>query len=119
MSHHLHNAALPDGGFAGEELLGEHLLPVMQTLTAAALAELPPPLAGQVRAARELLPYPDSPAAKCFHAADVLDRVLEMAHFDRVARFRVGTALDDLELVHPGPLRAFQMDVLTAAGVPA
>ena len=25
MAHHLHNAALPDSGFAGEMLLGEHL----------------------------------------------------------------------------------------------
>ena len=37
----------------------------------------------------------------------MLDRVLEMVHYDRVARFRVGQALGDLELVHAGPLRVF------------
>lgn len=119
LSHHLHNAVLPDAGFAGEELLGEHLAPIMHKLTAAALAELPTAVADEVRAARELLPAPDSPAAKCFHAADVLDRVLEMVHYDRVAQFRVAYALADLELVHPGPLQVFQNEVLLAAGVPS
>ena len=119
LSHHLHNAALPDAGFAGEALLGQHLEPVMARFTEVALHQLPADLARAVREARELLPYPDSAAAKAFHAADVLDRVLEMVHYDRVAQFRTQQALGDLELVHAGPLRAFQNEVLTAAGVPA
>ncbi len=118
LSHHLHNAYLPDAGFAGEELLGAHLAPIMERFTEQALSQLPPPLRAAVIDARELLPAPDSPAAKAFHAADVLDRVLEMVHYDRVSRFRVEQALGDLELVHPGPLRVFQNEVLTAAGVP-
>ena len=119
LSHHLHNAALPDAGFAGEALLGEFLTPVMAKFTDVALQQLPAGLAGRVRDAHGLLPYPDSPAARAFHAADVLDRVLEMVHYDRVAQFRTQQALGDLELVHAGPLRAFQNEVLTAAGVPA
>ena len=118
LSHHLHNAYLPDAGFAGEELLGTHLGPIMERFTAQAIKHLPDFLQDTVIEARTLLPAPDSPAAKAFHAADVLDRVLEMVHYDRVARFRVGQALDDLELVHAGPLRVFQNDVLLAAGVP-
>ncbi len=117
LAHHLHNIWLPDGGFAGEELLGDHLKPVMDRFTERALAELPPPLADQVRAAFALLPAPDSPAAMAFHAADVLDRVLWMTQYERAATFRLGAAMDDLELVHPGPTQAFLNDVLAAAGV--
>lgn len=118
LAHHLHNAALPDAGFAGEALLGAFLGPVMAKFTDVALDQLPAGVAEAVRESRTLLAYPDSPAAKAFHAADVLDRVLEMVHFDRVAQFRTQQALGDLELVHAGPLRAFQSEVLTAAGVP-
>ncbi len=117
LAHHLHNIWLPDGGFAGEELLGEHLRPVMDRLTARALALVPPPLADAVRAAFALLPSPDTPEAKAFHAADVLDRVLWMTGYERAAAFRLGQAMDDLELVHPGPTQAFLNDVLAAAGV--
>ena len=119
LSHHLPNAALPDAGIAGEELLGDYLAPVMARFTDVALNQLPPELATQVRAARDLIPYPDSPAAKCFHAADILDRVLQLAHHDRVAQFRVQQAPSDLELVPAGPSRAFQNEVLIAAGVPS
>ena len=117
LGHHLHNVWLPDGGFAGEELLGEHLQPVMVTLTARALGLLTPTLAAQVRAAFELLPAPDSPAAQAFHAADVLDRVLWMGVYESAATFRLARAMDDLELVHPGPTQAFLNGVLAAAGV--
>jgi len=117
LSHHLHNIWLPDGGFAGEELLGEHLQPVMATLTARALESLTPELATEVRAAFTLLPAPDSPAAQAFHAADVLDRVLWMGVYESAATFRLTQAMDDLELVHPGPTQAFLNDVLAAAGV--
>ena len=117
LGHHLHNAELPDAGFAGEELLGAHLAPLVARLTDEALAALPAPLAASVRASFGLLRAPDSPAAAAFHAADVIDRVLEVVHFDRVARFRKEHALDTLGLVHPGPLQAFQDRVLAAAGL--
>lgn len=117
LAHHLHNAGLPDAGFAGEELLGGHLQTVVEEFTSDALGELPPAVAGRVRAAFALLPAASSPEAKAFHAADVIDRVLEVFHFDRVARFRAADALDTLGLVHPGPLKAFQDRALAAAGL--
>ena len=41
LAHHLHNAVLPDAGFAGEILLGDHLEPVLERLTERELATLP------------------------------------------------------------------------------
>ena len=117
LGHHLHNVWLPDGGFAGEELLGEHLKPVMDRFTARALGRLTPALAAHVRAAFALLPAPDSPAAQAFHAADVLDRVLWMGVYEAAATFRLAYVMDDLELVHPGPTQAFLNEVLVSAGV--
>ncbi len=117
LSHHLHNAALPDAGFVGEELLGEHLGPIMRRLTEDALAQLPGPLAALVRQARTILGHAETPEARSFHAADVLDRVLQMAQYARVAAFELRQALDELDLVHPGPLQAFHLDVLASAGL--
>lgn len=117
LAHHLHNAGLPDSGFAGEELLGPHLDAVMARFTARALATLPSGLAGRVENARRVLDGAGSPEARAFHAADVLDRVLQMVQYHRVAAFELSQALDDLDLVHPGPLLAFQTGVLSAAGL--
>ena len=58
LAHHLHNAALPDAGFAGEELLGDRLQPVMAKFTEVALGELAPDIAARVRRAREVAPLP-------------------------------------------------------------
>jgi fumarate hydratase class II len=58
-----------------------------------------------------------APAAQAFHAADVLDRVLQVHHHARAAAFTVEQALDDLELVHAGPVQGFHTDVLAAAGL--
>ena len=117
LAHHFHNALLPDSGFAGEELLGRHLATTVARFTEAAMAELPKPLAAEVAEARRILPHAETPEARAFHAADVLDRVLQMAHYARVAAFELRQALDDLDLVHPGPLQAFQVDVLSGAGL--
>ncbi len=118
LAHHFHNAYLPDSGFAGEDLLGEHLGPVMARFTAEALGQLPRDLAVVVESARGLLPHAGTPEARAFHAADVLDRVLQMDHYAQVAAFELRLALDDLDLVHPGPLQAFHREVLAAAGLP-
>ena len=117
LAHHLQNAFLPDSGFAGEELLGRHLAPIMARLAARAMAELPAPLAGSVAEALELLPHAETPEARAFHAADVLDRVLQMDQYARVAAFELRQALDELDLVHPGPLQAFQLRVLDDSGL--
>lgn len=117
MAHHLHNAHLPDSGFAGEMLLAEHLEPVMRTLFARELATLPTELAGQIRAALDLIGDANNPVGRAFNAADVIDRVLQMRHYDQVAQFRTAQALDDLDLVHVGPVQAFHYGVLRDAGL--
>ena len=118
LAHHLHNALLPDSGFAGEILLGDELAPLMHRLFDRELATLPPPLAATVRAALATIGDADTPEGRAFNAADVMDRVLQMRQYDRVASFTTAQALDDLELVHAGPLQAFHQAVLAEAGLP-
>lgn len=118
MAHHLHNSALPDSGFAGEILLGDHLGPILQTLFTRELATLPEPLRGTVTAALAHIPDASTAVGRAFHAADVMDRVLQMRHYDQVARFTVDQALDDMDLVHAGPTQAFHQAVLQDAGLP-
>lgn len=118
LSHHFHNAVLPDSGFAGEELLGDELGPIMDRLNAEALALLPPSLAGYVAELLPLLKGAEHPASRAFHAADVIDRVIQVRQYARVAAFTVDQALDDLELVHAGPVQAFHFAVLEEAGLP-
>ena len=118
MAHHLHNAHLPDSGFAGEILLGEHLGPVMQHLFARELATLPKSLAAVTASALENIQDASTPVGRAFHAADVMDRVLQMRHYDQVARFTVDQALDDMDLVHAGPTQSFHYAVLRDAKLP-
>ncbi len=117
LSHHLHNATLPDAGFAGEVLLGEHLDGVVSATTAAALRELDEELRLEILAARALLAAASSPEARAFHTADVLDRVLQQRYHAAAAAFTLDQALEELELVHEGPLQAFGLQVLTDAGL--
>ena len=88
LSHHFHNAVMPDSGFAGEMLLGRHLEPVMARLTEEIIATLPDHLARACREARTILPDAETPEAKAFHSADVIDRVLQMDQYARVAELR-------------------------------
>ena len=115
--HHLHNAFLPDSGFAGEELLGDKLGPIVERFTAEALGQLPGEPAGRVRDALGLVGRAESPEARAFNAADVVDRVLQMQHHARAAAFTLDQALDDLDLVHEGPLKTFHEEVLQEAGL--
>jgi 5'-deoxynucleotidase YfbR-like HD superfamily hydrolase len=117
LSHHLHNAFLPDSGFAGEVLLGEHLGPLADRFTARALDELPAALRAQVGPVLGLNARLDSPEARAVVAADVLDRVLQMRWHAEQAGFTLDRALDDLELVHPGPLQDFGLRVVEQAGL--
>ena len=117
LAHHLHNGHLPDAGFAGEVLLGEHLLPVMAELERRELAALPPPLADRLTAALALRADAVAPGSRAFHAADVLDRVLQVHHHARAAAFTAAQALDDLELVHAGPVQDYHLKVLADAGL--
>lgn len=115
LAHHLHNAVLPDAGFAGEELLGDKLPPVVERLTAEALEELPEGLAGRMREALGLVGQAESPEARSFNAADVVDRVLQMRHHARAAAFTLDQALDEMDLVHDGPLKGFHEEALQRA----
>jgi 5'-deoxynucleotidase YfbR-like HD superfamily hydrolase len=117
LAHHLHNAVLPDAGFAGEVLLGGALPIVVRALEEAELGTLPEHLAHGLRAVLTLRADAVAPAAQAFHAADVLDRVLQVHHHARAAAFTADQALDDLELVHAGPVQGFHTDVLAAAGL--
>lgn len=117
IAHHLHNVVLPDAGFAGEVLLGGHLGAVISTLETRELDRLPAALADRLRALLTLRADAAAPASQAFHAADVLDRVLQVHHHARAAAFTAAQALDDLELVHAGPVQGFHHDVLAAAAL--
>ena len=116
MGHHFFNVVLPDAGDYGDRLLGEYSAPLMERVTEEVLATLPAPVAERVREARRILPHTRTPEARAFHAADALDRVLEMDAHARAAGFTLRQALEDLELIHEGPLQAYENEVLTAAG---
>ncbi|KUG07115.1 HD domain-containing protein [Solirubrum puertoriconensis] len=117
MAHHLHNAVLPDPGYAGDELLGNHLPGLMAQATAQALGQLPATLRPAVEQALARIQALEHASAQAFHAADVLDRVLEMAWHDQSAQFRLHHALDDLNIVHAGFTQQFHRQVLAAAGL--
>lgn len=117
LAHHLHNAVLPDAGFAGEILLGDQLEPVLERLTERELATLPAALAGRVRGLLALRADAATPVGRAFHAADVLDRVLQVHHHARASGFTADRALVDLELVHAGPVTDYHHAVLAAAGL--
>ncbi len=90
---------------------------MMEAFTQRCLDALPRGLREEVIASRQCLPDASTPEGRCFHAADVLDRVLQMEYFDRAARFTTRQALVDLDLVHPGPVQAFHLEVLEGAGL--
>ncbi len=117
LTHHLHNAFLPDSGFTGESLLGEHLPNVIEHFRAKALEQLAPALRTQILDALATTMQAHTAAAKIFHAADVLDRVLQMRWYQQAASFTLDQALGDLELVHEGPVQHFQLQVLREAGL--
>lgn len=115
--HHAHNAYLSDGGFAAEMLLEDHLGGILSRCAERALGELPEPLAD---ACRGLLAHKDSLSGSlgtAFNAADVIDRVVQQRHYANLAGFSLSDALDERELVHPGPLQAYQVAVLEHMGL--
>ncbi len=117
LAHHLHNAMLPDTGFAGEVMLGTCLGPIMRMGFARELGKLAHGARGHVAGALSLIAGVDTAEGRAFNAADVIDRVLQAHHHARAAAFTADQALDDLELVHEGPLQAFQLRVLAVLGL--
>ena len=118
LAHHLHNAQMPDSGFTGEMLLGDHLDAVIARCTAAALDELTAPLRELVEEARAILPNAATPEGRAFHAADVVDRVLQIAQHLRAASLTMDTVLGEMGLVHAGPVKGFHDRVLAEMGLP-
>ncbi len=117
LSHHFHNAYLPDAGDAGDALLGEHHARLMETFRERALAQLPDALAARARASLDHVYRSDTPAAKAFQVADSLDRVLEMEWHARSAQFTLDVALGQMDIIHAGPVQAFQLEVMREAGL--
>ena len=117
LAHHLHNARLPDSGFAGELLLGDSLAPLMRRLFDQEIATLPPAVGAAVRDALDVVVDADTPEGRAFHIADVFDRVLQVRYHDCAARFRAEQALGDMDLIHAGPLQAFHKAMLREAGL--
>ena len=119
LGHHLFNASLPDVGFAGDRLLARFDL--AEKVTAAAFAkayaQIAEPLRSRVRQALLHTRRTDTPEAKAFHAADVLDRVLEMAWHAESAAFELGEAMGEMNVVHEAAEQGFQRRVLESAGV--
>lgn len=118
LAHHLHNAVMPDSGFTGEMLLGPHLAPVVARATERALAELDSRLSAGVAASRAVLPDAATPEGRAFHAADAIDRVLQIAQHLKAASLTMDRVLGDMQLVHDGPVKAFQDRVLDEMGLP-
>ena len=81
------------------------------------LDRLPRALGDRLRSVLLLRADAQAPESQAFHAADVLDRVLQVHHHARAAAFTADQALDDLDLVHEGPVQAFHLDVLRSAGL--
>ena len=117
LAHHLHNAVMPDSGFAGEMLLGGYLQPAMERVFATTIDGLPPALAEATRRAMRASRDADTPEGRAFNAADVIDRIMEMRHFAGVASFTTAQALGEMELVHAGPLQRFHHGVMREAGL--
>ncbi len=118
LAHHFHNARMPDSGFTGEMLLGSHLDGVCSFATKLALAQLDRPLLDRVVEARRILPDASTPEGRAFHAADVIDRVVQIAQHLRAASTTMTDVLEDLELVHDGPVKPFHDRVLAEMGLP-
>ena len=115
LAHHFHNAYLPDSGFAGEESLGEFLPRIFDDFRRKCLAEIPETLHEKIMSALKTIETADAPEGRAFHAADVIDRVLQMRHHAEANEFTLKYALEEAELVHAGAIQAFHYDVLRAA----
>ena len=116
LCHHFHNAYLPDAGDAGDHLLGDHLTKVMEAFRARSLNQLPQELRDQARRSLDAVYRSDTPQSKAFQAGDSLDRVLEMEWHARSNEFTLSVALDQMDIIHPGPVQAFQLELMREVG---
>ena len=117
LCHHLHNATIPDTGFAGEVLIGSHLDGLVARAWAEAIGQFPPSLGAAMADSMAQIADLDGPTAQAFHAADVIDRVLEIEQHFKLNDVTMRTVLDDYGLVHAGPIKPFHDQVLNAVGL--
>ncbi len=115
LAHHLHNATLPDAGHAGDVILGDSASALVGAGRERALEAMPKGLHDPIRSALAHTEHVDSPEARTFHAADALDRVLEIAWHAQTADFSLDVALDEYNLVHEGFAQDWQQRVLDAS----
>ena len=99
-------------------LLGDHLWPIVERTSQWALDELEPPLRDSVARARAVLPDDATAEGRAFHAADSIDRVLQIAQHLRAASLTMETVLGEMELVHAGQVKGFQDRVLRDMRIP-
>ena len=118
LAHHFHNAGMPDSGFTGEVLLGPFLDRVVGHYAEACLDQLDVPLRDLTVRARAILPNAGTPEGRAFHAADVIDRVLQIGQHLRAATLTMDQVLGEMALVHDGPVKPFHDAVLAEAGLP-
>ena len=118
MIHHLHSAAMPDAGYTGEVLLGEHLDAVINHARGLALADLPDDVAAICRDHLSAIADDATASARAFHAADVVDRVIEIEQHLKRSAVTMDLVLDDYGLVHDGPVKTFHDVVLREIGLP-
>ena len=121
LAHHLPNAWLPDAGWAADVALGDALGDTWAQLGERALGELPETLRAAARAGLLLPQDVGGAEARAFHAADALDRVLEMEWFARAAAFGLDDALGVLtdggfDVLHAGPAQAVEREALVSMG---
>ena len=117
LSHHLHNAVLPDCGFAGEMMLEPWLTGIMERACTRALAGLDAAVVHTVRAGLATHEAIEVAEGRAASAADVIDRVLDVQWRTRAANVQNEDILAELELVHAGPLKDFQTHWLAEAGI--
>ncbi len=117
LAHHFHNAAMPDSGFTGEMLLGDLLEGVIDRARSRALSDLPEVLQQQFKKALAPIVDDSSPEGRAFHAADVIDRVLEIEQHLVAAGTTMNMVLNDYQLVHAGPVKDFHDATLRDVGL--
>lgn len=115
--HHLHNLTLPDSGYAGECLLGNHLTKSIESARSLAMSSLSSRTNSKLSCLFKEIEEASSPVAKAFHAADCLDRVLQMQYYETAHSFSVTHAIEELDLIHDGPVKSFQLDTLKSFGL--
>ena len=118
MIHHLHSAAMPDAGYTGEVLLGDRLETVIERARALALEQLPGIQADICRDHLNAIADDAAPDAQAFHAADVIDRVIEIEQHLKRSGVTMAIVLDEYGLVHDGPVKPFHDAVLRQIGLP-